>query len=127
MHKTYNPEAAGMTTPTHSHAVETRSGTRNLHISGQIGMDASGNIGRDAKEQSTFIFQNIAEVLKAAEMSIDNLVLLRCYLVEASDLPAFREVRASFLSGRRPASTLVIVRALADPRLLVEVEALASA
>jgi enamine deaminase RidA (YjgF/YER057c/UK114 family) len=42
-----------------------------------------------------------------------------------TDIQAFRDVRAGYLTGTPPASTLVQVAGLARPELLVEVEAVA--
>ena len=44
---------------------------------------------------------------------------------DRGDLPALREVRLRHVGPHRPASTLVLVSGLVDPRLKFEVEALA--
>ena len=48
-------------------------------------------------------------------------------LVDRAHLAAYRTVRDRHLEGHRAASTLMIVVGLADPRWLIEIEALAAA
>ena len=126
MHKPINPPSIGAPGPTYSHGIEVPAAARQLHISGQIGVDASGRVGRDALEQAQIAFANVAEILKSAGMSTDDLVRIRCYLVSEADLAAFKEARAQFLGACKPASSLLIVKALADPAWRVEVEAVAA-
>jgi 2-iminobutanoate/2-iminopropanoate deaminase len=59
-------------------------------------------------------------------MSSDNLVKVTHYLTRPSDLPTYREIRASMGGEARPASVLVFVPALADPSWLFEIEAIAA-
>ena len=54
------------------------------------------------------------------------MVKLTFYLVDATQMPAVREVRDQFLdTARPPASTAVEVRRLVRDDLLIEVEAVA--
>jgi enamine deaminase RidA (YjgF/YER057c/UK114 family) len=48
------------------------------------------------------------------------------FVVGADELRAVREVRARVLGDHRPASTLVVVQALARPEFLIEIEAVAA-
>src|SRR6266508_5810914 len=48
------------------------------------------------------------------------------YLLHASDIPAYADVRAKFLGQARPASMLVVVPALVRPDFLIEIEAYAA-
>ncbi|MDF2763147.1 MAG: Endoribonuclease [Rhodospirillales bacterium] len=59
-------------------------------------------------------------------MGPDNLVKVTHFLARPSDLPAYREVRAQIAGDARPAPMLVFAPALADPRWLVEIEAMAA-
>ena len=47
------------------------------------------------------------------------------FLVQASDMAAYAAVRAGYLGDARPASTLLIVQALARPTWRVEIDAVA--
>jgi len=58
-------------------------------------------------------------------MDVSHLVKVTTYLTDAGNLPKLGPVRGRFLGENRPASTLVVVSALAKPDWLIEVEALA--
>ncbi len=126
MHKSYNPSTVGKPGPTYSHGVEIAPGARTLHVSGQIGIDASGKTGQGAAEQSSIAFANVEAILKDAGYGVADLVRIRCYLVDEEDLSAFKAAREVFLKSNKPASSLVFVKALADPSWVVEVEAVAA-
>jgi len=59
-------------------------------------------------------------------MSIKNLVKVTSFLTSPQDIPAYAKVRDQFLDDMRPATTMVVVQALARPAFLIEVEATAA-
>lgn len=96
-----------------------------LHIAGQVGLRPDGTLPADFAGQAEVAWQNILAVLQAADMGPANLVKVTTFLTSAADLPQFGPVRARYLGDARPASTLLVVQALARPEWLVEVEAVA--
>lgn len=112
---------------TYSPAVLVKAGSNTLHVSGQVGVDRSGATAATFAEQAELACQSLLDVLNAAGMGAENLVKVTTYLTDASTIPMWRAARARVLGQVRPASTLVVVRELADPRWLVEVEAIAAA
>ena len=62
-------------------------------------------------------------VLEANDMSVTNLVKTTVFLTDRSLLASFRAARDSVYAGHAPCSTLLFVAGLADPRLMVEIEA----
>jgi len=96
-----------------------------LHIAGQVGLRPDGSVPPDFASQAEVAWQNVLAVLAAADMAPSDLVKLTTYLTDASHLPQFAPVRSRYLGDARPASTLVVVQALARPEWLVEVEAVA--
>jgi reactive intermediate/imine deaminase len=111
----------------YSHTV-TYSGT-SVVVSGQVPLDAVGNlVGEgDAEAQVTQVFENLAAALAAAGAGLRQVVKLTVYLTDLGDLAAFRAVRDRYVdTARPPASTLVRVAGLVDPRFRVEIDALAA-
>ncbi len=95
-------------------------------LAGQVGFDEGGElVGTDAAAQSEQIFRNIERLLAKAGGSLDDVIRLTCFLTDADQFPAYAEVKQRWFPGEAPASTSVIVTALLDPRLLLEVEAIA--
>ena len=67
-----------------------------------------GTIPDDIAEQSRLAWQNLEAQLKAAGMTLDNLVKITTILPNHGDLVAAREVRSKVLGARKPASTLIV-------------------
>lgn len=118
-----NPDGAPKPASPYSQAVEIRGETRRLVISGQIGVTPDGTIIEDAEAQVEQALANIAAILKAHGMAASNLVKVTVFLTDPGLIGAWRSKRTAFLQGHAPASTLLIVAGLADPRFKVEVEA----
>lgn len=113
----------------YAHAVEVDLGNcRMLIISGQVAIDASGNlVGKDDLAQQTEqVFKNIKSIIDSAGGTMASIVKLGIYLRDASQIQYFREVRNRYINIKNPpASTLVEVSGLFRKDLLVEVEATA--
>ncbi|MGH7210541.1 MAG: RidA family protein, partial [Acetobacteraceae bacterium] len=62
-------------------------------------------------------------VLVANNMDVTNIVKTTVFLTDRGLLPAFRSARGAVLGDHAPASTLLFVAGLADPRFVVEIEA----
>jgi enamine deaminase RidA (YjgF/YER057c/UK114 family) len=110
----------------YTQAIEVTGATRTLYISGQVGQRMDGVIPENVVEQSRIAWQNLEAQLRAAGMTLDNLVKITTILPNHGDLAAAREGRASVLGDRRPASTL-IVGGLANPAWKIEIEGVAVA
>jgi enamine deaminase RidA (YjgF/YER057c/UK114 family) len=115
----------------YSHVAEVTGG-KLIYISGQVAMDASGNVvGKDDyPAQLRQVFANLNTALQAAGGSFKNVVKLNYYIVDTVDRSqffAYREVRDKYVdTANPPAATVVIVRGLFLPEFLVEIEAVAA-
>lgn len=109
----------------YSHGVVASGPGRWLHIAGQVGVRPDGSLCEGFEAQAHQAFANLAAVLDAAGMDMTHLVKVNAFVVDAAHLPLLGPVRASFLGAARPASTLLVVPALARPQWLFEVDAVA--
>ncbi|VTU24128.1 Enamine/imine deaminase [Variovorax sp. PBL-E5] len=125
MSESLNPSTVPAPAGPYSQAIVVTGPGKWLHISGQIGVGADGATAEGIVQQTTLAWQNLVAVLAAAGMTVDHLVKVTTFLVDASHLSAVGPVRTRFLGSARPASTLVIVKELAKKEWLVEVEAVA--
>lgn len=100
-----------------------------IAVSGQVPVDADGRLvgaDGDTTAQIRQVFRNLGTALAAAGAGWEHVIKLTVYLVDLTDLPAFRTVRDEFVdTDRPPASSLVQVGALVHPAFRVEVDALA--
>ncbi len=111
----------------YSHVVVV-SGGRTAYISGQLGLNSSGQLLEGFEAQCAQAFENLSLALEAVSMTLEHLVKINLYLTDMTHLAAMRKVRDLFLSGEnRPSSTLVGVAALALAGALFEVDAVAVA
>jgi enamine deaminase RidA (YjgF/YER057c/UK114 family) len=110
----------------YSYAVK-KSGTP-VFISGQVAIDGQGRLvgENDAEAQVEQVFRNLRTVVEASGGTLDDVVNLHIYVTDAACRPAVVAARQRhFKEGRYPASTYLVVSALALPELLVEIEAVA--
>jgi len=110
----------------YTHVVEA-SGGRTVYISGQVPMDAQGNVvgAGDFRAQVTQVFENLQTALAAAKAGFGDVVKANYYVLDMSNIAVLREVRAKYLGATAPASTLVEVKRLANDAFLVEIEVVA--
>ena len=111
----------------YSQVVEVRDG-RTLYISGQVALDASGDLvgSGDFAAQLKQVFANLKARLDEAGASFNDVVKLNFYLLDASMLQLIRDIRDTYVNrDHPPASTLVVVKELFRPDLLIEVDAIA--
>jgi enamine deaminase RidA (YjgF/YER057c/UK114 family) len=107
----------------YSHGITVSGAGTWLHIAGQIGMAADGSVSNDFEAQARQAWTHLVAVLRAADMDVSHLIKVTTFLTDGSDVRRLGPVRATFLGEARPASTLLVVRALAHPAWRVEVEA----
>jgi len=120
-----NPSTTAAPAGSYSHGVVAPGSGQWLYVAGQIGVLPNGTLADGFAPQAKAAWQNLIQVLNAAGMDARDLIKVTTYLVNAEHLKELNAVRSVFLGSERPASTLVVVQALAKPEWLFEVEAVA--
>ena len=110
----------------YSHATLIPAEARWFHLSGQLGIAADGQIPERVEAQAELCFESILAILAAGGMGPADLVRLNTFLIDPADLPAYMTVRDRYVAAPPPASTLLVVRALARPQFRIEIEAVAA-
>jgi 2-iminobutanoate/2-iminopropanoate deaminase len=97
------------------------------YISGMVarGDDVKELAGKDEYEQAKIIFAKIKGLVEAAGGAMSDIVKVTIFVTNIKNNTKVWKARAEFFKGNFPASTLVEVRALASPEILVEIEAVA--
>jgi len=108
------------------------SNARLVFVAGQTArrQDGSTLAGDDFDGQFRLVYENLDAVLAAAGASFADVVSMRTFLTRVEDVAAFRRLRdaahkARFPTGDYPPNTLVVVDRLAEPDMLLEIEAIA--
>jgi 2-iminobutanoate/2-iminopropanoate deaminase len=98
-----------------------------LFVSGIPGFDENGALPDSFEAQFGFVVRNIQRVLAEAGATLRNLVKVNVLLTRASDVAAMNALYASaFWPAPYPARTTCVVAALPDPKMLIEIECVAS-
>jgi enamine deaminase RidA (YjgF/YER057c/UK114 family) len=77
----------------------------------------------DPYQQTVRAIQNIQRALHALGADLEDVVRTRIYVVNIEDWEAIGRAHGEFFREVRPASTMVEVRRLIAPEILVEIEA----
>jgi enamine deaminase RidA (YjgF/YER057c/UK114 family) len=98
-----------------------------LFVSGIPGFDADGAIPDGFEAQFGFVVKNIKRVLDEAGATFRDLVKVNVLLTRASDVAPMNALYASaFGPAPYPARTTCVVQALPNPKMLIEIECVAS-
>lgn len=121
--KLSNPDGVHRAATSYSLAAAVEPGARRLIVSGQVGAAPDGSTPDDASAQIEQAFANLRTILRAHGMDLPNIVKTTVFLTDRGLLGPYREVRARLMGEHAPASTLLFVSGLADPKYVVEIEA----
>jgi len=126
----FNPETMAKPTSGYSQVAEVRGGTL-VYIAGQVAIDRAGNlVGKDDfRVQVQQVFENLKAAVEASGGDFHDVIKLNYYCaeaVDASQVPAMREIRGKYVNTANPTvSTFVVVKRLVRPEWLIEVDAVA--
>jgi len=115
----------------YSHIAKVNRGTI-VYLAGQVASDASGKLVGEGnfEAQAEQVFRNLKIAVEAAGGTMADIVKLNIYLVaqvDQAEVPKLRAIRNRYVNTEQPpASTLVVVSRLAQPGLLIEIEAVAA-
>ena len=109
----------------YSHVVGVPAG-RLVLTSGQVPIDAAGDIPDGWEAQTRLVFEHLGRALAAQGASWPDVVKLTYFVTSVEQVATVRSVRDEFVDTQRPpASSLVQVAGLVRPDLLLEIEAVA--
>ena len=96
-----------------------------IHVSGTTATDDKGDVvgPGDPYAQTTQAINNLQEALNGLGAELSDVVRTRVYLVNIADWPEVGRAHAEAFADIKPATTMLEVRRLVDPEMLVEIEA----
>jgi 2-iminobutanoate/2-iminopropanoate deaminase len=98
-----------------------------IFVSGQVAMGPDGQMvgPGDIRAQTRQAFKNMAAVLAKAGAGLKDIVKITSFLTDENTFGEMLEGRREVFGAESPASTAVVVKRLAIPGLLIEIEAIA--
>lgn len=94
-----------------------------IEVAGTTAMDGDKIIGRgDVYEQSAFIFRKIEKALQEAGGALKDVVRTRMFVTDISQWEKLGKAHGECFKEIKPVATMVEVKNLINPELLVEIE-----
>src|ERR1700752_2574380 len=96
-----------------------------IEVAGTTALDESGKLvgADDPYEQTRYIIAKIEKALNSAGAALTDVVRTRIFTTDISRWEEIGKAHGEFFRDIKPASTMVEVRALINPSMLVEIEA----
>jgi 2-iminobutanoate/2-iminopropanoate deaminase len=112
----------------YSHVVTAEGTTKLVFCAGQVAADSTGNVlpPDDFAAQTKMVMENLTLALAEGGASMKDVVKVTIYVCNSHDVPKARSILQDYFGGDPPASTLCVLRGLANPNFLLEIEAIAA-
>jgi enamine deaminase RidA (YjgF/YER057c/UK114 family) len=100
--------------------------SRAVRVADRVLVSGTGPVGADDADPATQMrrcIEIVAAALNDLGATLDDVVRTRIYLTDAQNWEAVGRAHGEAFGDTRPAATMVVVKALLDPRWTVEMEA----
>ncbi len=111
----------GLPKPVSHYCHVTRAGPH-VWVAGAVGQRADGTIPDDVVAQFDIAMDILDQSLKAVGAGPEHVVKVQVFMTDISERPRINPRRIAYFGDNLPASTLVEVKGLVDPRMKVEIE-----
>ncbi|NNE67617.1 MAG: RidA family protein, partial [Pyrinomonadaceae bacterium] len=96
-----------------------------IYVTGTTATDPDGNIvgEGDPYEQTKQCIRNIEKALIALDAGLEHVVRTRMFVTDIANWEEYGKAHGEFFRDVMPATTMVEVSGLIDPKMLIEIEA----
>jgi len=96
-----------------------------VHVSGTTATDQEGNLVGvgDARAQTSQALRNIQKALESVGARMEDVVRTRIYVTNIAKWEEVGRVHGEFFRQTLPVTSMIEVKSLINPRMLVEIEA----
>lgn len=123
-----NPDTISKPFTNYSHVVTAEGAQKLVFCAGQVAADVNGNVlpPDDFDAQAKMVMQNLTNALAAGGAKLSDVTKVTIYICNPHDVPKARGILRDYFGQHPPGSTLCILRGLANPDFLLEIEAIAA-
>ena len=120
--KTHKPFA------NYSHVVTAQGASKLVFCAGQVAAEPSGKVlpPDDFAAQTKMVMENLMLALAEGGANLKDVVKVTIYVCNPHDVSKARSILQEYFGDDPPASTLCVLRGLANPNYLLEIEAIAA-
>jgi enamine deaminase RidA (YjgF/YER057c/UK114 family) len=123
-----NPKTISKPFSNYAHVVTVEGAKKLVFCAGQVAADVDGKVlpSDDFTAQTKMVMKNLTSALAAGGAKLSDVTKVTIYICNPHDVPKARGILYDYFGKRPPASTLCILRGLANPNFLLEIEAIAA-
>ena len=96
-----------------------------IWLSGMVGVETDGSIPTETSAQFDIALRTIDNCLRHAGGLPDQIIKVQVFMTDIKERAIINPSRIEYFGKNKPSSTLIEVSALVDPRMKVEIEAVA--
>ena len=95
-----------------------------IFVTGTVAVDDHGKVvgEGDPYKQTKFIIEKVKNILEKADASLENVVRTRMFVTNISKWEEIGKAHGEYFAKIKPATTMVEVSNLIDPKFLIEIE-----
>ena len=123
-----NPKTISKPFTNYAHVVTVEGAKKLVFCAGQVAADVDGKVlPPDSFEaQTKMVMKNLENALAAGGARFADVTKVTIYICNPHDVPKARRILTDYFGDNPPGSTLCILRGLANPNFLLEIEAIAA-
>jgi 2-iminobutanoate/2-iminopropanoate deaminase len=123
-----NPSTISKPFTNYAHVVTVEGAQKLVFCAGQVAADVDGRVlpPDDFEAQTKMVMKNLENALAAGGARFADVTKVTIYICNPHDVPKARRILTDYFGDNPPGSTLCVLRGLANPNFLLEVEAIAA-
>ena len=123
-----NPKTISKPFTNYAHVVTVEGAKKLVFCAGQVAADVAGKVlpPEAFGAQTKMVMKNLKNALAAGGAKLSDVTKVTIYICNPHDVPKARGILFDYFGKHPPGSTLCILRGLANPNFLLEIEAIAA-
>jgi len=124
-----NPQTISKPFSNYAHVVTVEEAKKFVFCAGQVAADVDGTVlpPTSFEAQTKMVMKNLENALAGGGAKFSDVTKVTIYICNPHDVPKARAILNDYFGENPPGSTLCVLRGLANPNFLLEVEAIAAA